>query len=105
MKHLALSSFHVSSIFSWMTMDCCVNDVIAFLNLHPQNKLLWLRTRAKVVEEKQNTPLLKKLNRARNDLSGKIIPLFKTYQDWEKKIIVEPFEQQNLSGQPTILVT
>ena len=53
MKHLALFSFHVSSIYSWMTMDCCVNDVIAFLNLHPQNKLLWLRTRAKVVEEKQ----------------------------------------------------
>ena len=51
-----------------------------------------------------NTPLLKKLNRARNDLSGKVIPLFKTYQDWEKKIIFEPFDQENLAGQPTILV-
>ena len=50
------------------------------------------------------TPLLKKLNRARNDLSGKVIPLFKTYQDWEKKIIFEPFDQENLAGQPTILV-
>ena len=52
----------------------------------------------------RRTPLLKKLNRARNDLSGKIIPLFKTYQDWEKKIIFEPFDQENLAGQPTILV-
>ena len=51
-----------------------------------------------------HTPLLKKLNRARNDLSGKVIPLFKTYQDWEKKIIFEPFDQENLAGQPTILV-
>ena len=51
-----------------------------------------------------NTPLLKKLNRARNDLSGKVIPLFKTYQDWEKKIIFEPFDRENLAGQPTILV-
>ena len=52
----------------------------------------------------RGTPLLKKLNRARNDLSGKVIPLFKTYQDWEKKIIFEPFDQENLAGQPTILV-
>ena len=52
-----------------------------------------------------NTPLLKKLNRARNDLSGKVIHLFKTYQDWEKKIIFEPFDRENLAGQPTILVT
>ena len=44
------------------------------------------------------------MNRARNDLSGKVIPLFKTYQDWEKKIIFEPFDQENLAGQPTILV-
>ena len=51
-----------------------------------------------------NTPLLKKLNRARNDLSGKVIHLFKTYQDWEKKIIFEPFDRENLAGQPTILV-
>ena len=51
-----------------------------------------------------HTPLLKKLNRARNDLSGKVIPLFKTYQDWEKKIIFEPFDRENLAGQPTILV-
>ena len=31
------------------------------------------------------TPLLKKLNWARKNVSGKIISLFKTHQDWEKK--------------------
>ena len=53
LPHLRTQCIPANNQPAWMTMDCCVNDVIAFLNLHPQNKLLWLRTRAKVVEEKQ----------------------------------------------------
>ena len=49
-------------------------------------------------------PPFKEIEPGKNDLSGKIIPLFKTYQDWEKKIIFEPFDRENLAGQPTILV-
>ena len=51
------------------------------------------------------TPISNKLNRARKNVSEKIKPLFKTYKDWEEKLIFESFGQQNMSGQPTILVT